>query len=67
MANDRLQFAIDRLERLTGRIEHLVAEAANHSASGAGDPDLVKRHDQLRTQVQAAIGRIDALIASAER
>jgi|GEM_PF-1022825 len=67
MANDRLQFAIDRLERMTGRIEHLVTEAANHSAAGTGDPDLVKRHDQLRTQVQAAIGRIDALIASAER
>jgi len=24
MANDRLQFAIDRLERMTGRIERLV-------------------------------------------
>lgn len=66
MANDRLQFAIDRLERMTGRIERLVTDVASRSADGTGDPDLTKRHDQLRAQVKAAVARVDALIASAE-
>jgi hypothetical protein len=64
MANDRLKFAIGRLERAAARVERLTAEAPSVSGAGNADPALVQRHEELRQQVRTAIGRIDALIAS---
>lgn len=64
MANDRLKFAIGRLERATARVERLIAEVRPSGRDNGVDPLLHQRHEQLRQQVRSAIGRIDALIAS---
>lgn len=67
MSNDRLRFAIGRLERAAGRVERILTEAPRTPVPVAGDPKLVRKHEQLRQQVEFAIGRIDSLIASATR
>jgi hypothetical protein len=68
MANDRLRFAIGRLERATGRIERIMAESAPAPTIAVqADPQFAKRHEQLRNHVKSAISRIDALIAAGSR
>lgn len=67
MANDRLKFAIGRLERATARVERLISDARPSSERNGVDPILVQRHEQLRDQVRSAIGRIDMLIASSRQ
>jgi hypothetical protein len=66
MANDRLKFAIGRLDRATARVERLIAENRPVIASDGSDPLLPQRHEQLRQHVRTAISRIDALIASSD-
>jgi len=64
MANDRLKFAIGRLERAAARVERLMSEGQSSPSPAAPDLRLVEQHEQLRQHVRTAIGRIDALIAS---
>jgi hypothetical protein len=64
MANDRLKFAIGRLERAAARVERLTAEARPVSGTDSVDPAFLQQHEKLRQQVRSAIGRIDALIGS---
>ncbi len=62
MANDRLIIAIDRLERAMTRVESRTRALTLH---GDGS-QLLAKHHRLRDRVEDAIGRIDALIESAE-
>jgi len=64
MANERLKFAIGRLDRATARVERLVAEHRPGAPSSEADKRLHEKHQQLRDQVRTAISRIDTLIAS---
>jgi len=64
MANDRLGFAISRLDGAIARIEkHLNARTPSNDRE---IEMVLDRHSRLRDQVQSAIGRIDRLIQSAE-
>lgn len=64
MANDRLKFAIGRLERAAARVERLIVEARPSDSGNGAASDLAERHERLREQVRSSISRIDALIAS---
>ena len=66
MANDRLKFAIGRLDRATARVERLIAENRPAVGGEGSDPLLAQRHELLRQQVSTAIKRIDTLIAAAD-
>lgn len=67
MANDRLKFAIGRLERAAARVERLISEGQSAPSTVVPDLRLVEQHEQLRQHVRTAIGRIDSLIASSGR
>ena len=67
MANERINIAIGRLDRAVARVEGLAGQSISRPQQPTPhDPDLHKRHDLLRDQVEAAFVRIDALIRSAE-
>jgi hypothetical protein len=67
MSNDRLRFAIGRLERATGRVERILSESRPAGHATAAEAKLIRKHEELRQQVQSAISRIDSLITSATR
>ena len=64
MANERLKFAIGRLDRATARVERLLAEHRPALPNIVSDNRLEERHQHLRDQVRSAISRIDTLIAA---
>lgn len=68
MANDRLMFAIGRIERAFGRVEHRLIETPHRPCPPKPviDQQLQVRHDRLREHVKSALTRIDVLINSAE-
>jgi hypothetical protein len=67
MANDRLKFAIGRLERASARVERIVSETRASPVTAQPDHQLQQKHDKLRQHVQSVISRIDGLIASSGR
>lgn len=67
MANDRLKFAIGRLERAAARVERIVSETGASFTPAQSDQRLLQKHEKLRQHVQSAISRIDGLIASSGR
>lgn len=67
MANERISIAINRIERAIARAEILATRPQNSPARQPDeDPELARRHDSLRDQVETAVARIDALIRSGE-
>lgn len=58
MAQQRLILAIGRIERALSRIEQL----PERPTTSGGDPDLLARHEQLKSETRAAIREIDELL-----
>jgi len=61
MADERLIFAIGRIERALSRIEKLAI-----SPTASVDSDLSKRHEKLKTETLAAIHDMDKILAGAD-
>ncbi len=61
MADERLIFAIGRIERALSRIEKLAI-----SPSPSDDSDLSKRHEKLKSETLAAIHDMDKILAGAD-
>ena len=57
MEQDRVETALARIEAAAARIE-----AASARAPATGNPELSRKHEQLRASVTASIGELDALI-----
>lgn len=66
MGSERLTSAIQRLDRALARVEAAAARPARPPAPDHAHEKLLERHRILRGQVEAAIKRMDVLIAAAE-
>ncbi|WP_336977618.1 hypothetical protein [Altererythrobacter fulvus] len=62
MERQRIEHALARIEAAAGRIE---AAAADRRSSG--DPELVRKHEELRASVGASLRDLDALIGSLDQ
>ena len=62
MAGDRIARALARIEAAAGRIE----AAASAPPSGAGDPELARKYEALRSEAGAALAELDRLIGALE-
>ncbi|KPL67780.1 hypothetical protein SZ64_06415 [Erythrobacter sp. SG61-1L] len=62
MERQRIEHAIARIEAAAGRIE---AAAANRRSSG--DPELARKHEELRASVSASLRDLDTLIGSLDQ
>ncbi len=60
MPQDRMMQAIGRIERALARLES--AGLANANASPENG-DLQRRYDRLRSETQAVVGAMDALLS----
>ncbi|MEX0341926.1 MAG: hypothetical protein AB3N06_05010 [Erythrobacter sp.] len=68
MSSERIQNAMDRIDRALARIETQAALATHASAAGsAGNAELVARHEALRESVSSTVSELDALIAGLEK
>jgi hypothetical protein len=65
MAGDRIAQALARIDAAAGRIEAAAGRPA--PAPGAGDDDLARRYQALRSETGAALAELDRLIGSLER
>ncbi len=61
MADERLIFAIGRIERALSRIEKLAI-----SPTASDESDLSNRHEKLKSQTLAAINDMDKILAGAD-
>jgi len=61
MADERLNFAIGRIERALSRIEKLAT-----SPTASDESDLSKRHEKLKSETLAAIHDMDKILAGAD-
>jgi len=61
MADERLIFAIGRIERALSRIEKLAI-----SPTASDGSDLSKRHEKLKSETLAAIHDMDKILAGAD-
>lgn len=66
MGNERILSAVDRLDRALARVEAAVGTIDARRSTEPAHDKLLERHRILRGQVEAAISRIDTLIAAAE-
>jgi len=62
MAGDRIARATARIEAAARRIE----AASQRPASDGGDPELARKHDNLRDEAGAVLAELDRLIGSLE-
>ncbi|MFT6473418.1 MAG: hypothetical protein ACJAUS_001117 [Qipengyuania sp.] len=63
MTSQRIQSAMDRIDRALARIETQAALASHSPAAGAPtNAELVARHEALRESVTTTISQLDALI-----
>jgi hypothetical protein len=63
MAQPQLIMAIGRIERALSRIEQ-----APRPAAGTGvDPELLSKHEQLKSETRAAIADMDRLLSGQAR
>lgn len=60
MADERLIFAIGRIERALSRVEKLATAPAN-----APDAELADRHERLKKETLDAIRGIDQILSGA--
>ena len=61
MADERLIFAIGRIERALSRIEKLAI-----SPTASDDSDLNKRHEKLKSETLGAIHDMDKILAGVD-
>lgn len=61
MADERLIFAIGRIERALSRIEKLAI-----FPTASDESDLSKRHEKLKSETLAAIHDMDKILAGAD-
>jgi hypothetical protein len=61
MADERLIFAVGRIERALSRIEKLAI-----SPTASDESDLSNRHEKLKSQTLAAINDMDKILAGAD-
>ena len=68
MSSDRIQNALDRIDRALARIETQAA-LVTHAAPTGDTPDagLAARHEALRDSVSTSIAELDALIEGLEK
>lgn len=63
MSSERIQNAMDRIDRALARIETQAALTSHSDGSeGSGNAELEARHEALRANVSARISELDALI-----
>ncbi len=63
MSSQRIQNAMERIDRALARIETQAALASHAKPTGgSSNAGLVARHEALREQVSASISELDALI-----
>ncbi|WP_370188590.1 hypothetical protein [Qipengyuania sp.] len=63
MSSERIQKAVDRIDRALARIETQAALASHGGTAGeAGNAALVARHEALRESVTASLAELDTLI-----
>ena len=63
MSSERIQNAIDRIDRALARVETQAALATHAGRAGASNnAQLVARHEALREKVSSSIAELDALI-----
>ena len=62
MAGDRIAQALARIDAAADRIE----AAASGRSSVAGDPELRRRHEALRSEAGTALAELDRLIGTLE-
>ncbi|MBX7502533.1 hypothetical protein [Qipengyuania mesophila] len=63
MSSERIQNAIDRIDRALARIETQAALATHaQQTGGSNNAQLVARHEALREKVSSSIAQLDALI-----
>lgn len=60
MSQDRMMQAIGRIERALARLEKIDVPKADAAADNG---DLQRRYDKLRSETQAAVTAIDALLS----
>ena len=61
MADERLNFAVGRIERALSRIEKLAI-----SPTALDESDLSKHHEKLKSETLAAIHDMDKILAGAD-
>ncbi len=61
MADERLNFAVGRIERALSRIEKLAL-----LPTASDESDLSKRHEKLKSETLAAILDMDKILAGAD-
>ncbi|AXK42432.1 MULTISPECIES: hypothetical protein [Erythrobacter] len=67
MNSERIQNALDRIDRALARIETQAAlKAHSPVSSGPTNAELVARHEALRESVAASISELDGLIKGLE-
>jgi hypothetical protein len=67
MSDERALAAIDRIERALARIEAAAERPPPAPRDDGALRQLREVHEALRGRVEAAIGQIDGLLATAER
>jgi len=63
MANERLILAIGRIERALSKLE----QYSPPKSSEVSDPQLLQRHERLKSEASAAISAIDSILAGQEK
>ena len=70
MDGERIERAIARIEAASRRIEAAAARPALSmspvSTSSAGDPELERRYEALRSEAGAALAELDRLLGAIE-
>ncbi|MBO6768207.1 MAG: hypothetical protein JJ901_07865 [Erythrobacter sp.] len=68
MSSERIQNAMDRIDRALARIETQAALASHTGAAGGpANAELVARHEALRERVSATVAELDSLIEGLEK
>jgi hypothetical protein len=65
MDRDRVERALARIAAAAARIE-AAANRAPAAPAPAGDPELARKHAELRASVAQSLGELDALIGTLE-
>ncbi|HEY7808127.1 MAG TPA: hypothetical protein VIC34_13090 [Croceibacterium sp.] len=65
MEGERILRALSRIEAAAARIERAALQRPP-SSGAAGDPELERKHDALRSETGAAIAELDRLIGALE-
>jgi len=67
MEGERILRALSRIEAAAARIERATLHQRPLLSGAAGDPELERKHDALRSETGAALAELDRLIGALER